>query len=924
MTIVRKNKQKKSISPKAERTILIVFICLCAVICTLAIAAVGLGFGQELFNSSASGELKSGEADFSFMLKDDDASILDLRTVKINITDDFDLSADVGEVKSAIEKAIDETNTLSVNAVIAEYDGDANYTVSDFDAFDYLLRYSAGRGLKVFIAVEVGEIFNSPAKADSAFLCSLRDKYGPYGIIISSVSAYYKDNIDTDKKTEAFISELVSVKRTLSENNYNFKLGMVFDSDGGNALMQKCIDNSAADMFFADIKNTLSSAENSAAAVIDSLGELALSHDARIYCILHDEKVMSGGDWNDSAEVYNQIRRVYNAGTLSGIVYNDIDSIISNRKGVTVSAYSYFKGFNDPDITSLSLTEFKLGENKDTLIIEGSVQKTENAVYIRNSADSSWVKITADKDGKFSTQINLLYGRNRIMLRHMNALYSYTFDRVQDLISNTAVENDTKRRTVTLSCDALAGSEVFAFINGEYVLLTAENSQSEGQTVRYSAVYKLGFKGEVGAVDVLFCGYLRGLHDEIKGGRQSEISPYSDNLLGRADMCLVTSDIAEGTPASENNDLSVPEVTPQINGSYGYADGIKLYENSVMYCVSSGIKVNARDAVYIIGAYKMPANTAAVVTSQSADVTSVTLKLDYGVFTTVSVAPQKYHEGYLGRKYNVDTCEGEYVDIKFHDVIGCSGICNFTNDTLFSSSEWIGGESSVTLRLHLKKKGGFYGYSVKNNADGTTVFEFKHARTDPNKLTVMLDPGHGGYGDTGTYSFGQSVYEQDITYAISLKIKSILEQSGYNVIITRKSDSGLTLSDRVAYARNVKPDIFVSVHCDGASDASAYGTHTFYYKNYSKALADSIHNNIVKSYRSVYYTDTTSPKYSGVDLGTRFFPYAVTRIEECPSVLVECGYLTNENDMKILSSENGQSTVAWAIAQGITEYFTQR
>ena len=46
----------------------------------------------------------------------------------------------------------------------------------------------------------------------------------------------------------------------------------------------------------------------------------------------------------------------------------------------------------------------------------------------------------------------------------------------------------------------------------------------------------------------------------------------------------------------------------------------------------------------------------------------------------------------------------------------------------------------------------------------------------------------------------------------------------------------------------------------------------------------------------------------------------VTRVEECPSVLVECGYLTNENDALFLTSENGQAVTATAIAQGIVDY----
>jgi len=922
---VRRNSRRTPVSRKTKKTVQIVIICIISVLCVFAIAAVGLGSFDGLFSRGAAGGLKSGEADFSFMKTQEDDSLLDIRAARIDLTADVDLSsADAGDVKSQIENAVDSTNTLSVNAVIAEMKKGAEYSVSDFDAFDYLVRYSSGKGLKVFISLQADDVFKSGEKADTQYVKKAAEKYGADAVLINCAAGYYKENVTDDKKEEAFISSVKSVKRTLNQDNAQIKTGIVFDPASELAACEKWISSDCADLYFADIKTPLESKSQSAAGVIDSLSSAAMTYDARIYCILHNEKIMTGSEWNDSAEIYNQIRRVYNAGTLSGIVYNDIDSVVTNRKGSTVSAYSYFKGFNDPDITALSITKFALGENKDSVIIEGETKKAENGIYIRNSADRSWVKITAGEGGKFSAQVKLYAGRNTVTLKHMNAMYSYTFDLAQDIISNTAVENDVKHRTVTLSCDAYSSSEVYAFINGEYVQLTPESGQSGEGVLRYSAVYKLGFKGEAQETDVSFCGYLRGLSDEVINGNAA-VSPYSDNSLGRADMCIVTADCAEVTPASENDDLSVPQATPQIKGSYGYVDGIKLYENSALYCLTSGVKINANSAVYIVGAYKMPENAVNVKSTMSGDVTRITFGENYRTFTAVSIAPQTYHEGYLGRKYNVETCEGEYVDIEFFDVSVGSGTFDFANDTLFSSGEWLGGgDSSVILRLHLRKKGGFYGYSVIPESDGTFTFEFKHNEKTPSKLTVMLDPGHGGYGDSGTYSFGQVVYEEEITYSISAKVKALLEQNGFNVIITRKNGEGFTLKNRVKLAREVKPDVFVSIHCDGASDASAYGTHTFYYRNYSKALADSIHNSMVSMYRTSYYTDPAAKEYEGVDLGTRFFPYAVTRIEECPSVLAECGYLTNENDMNMLRDENGQNLIAAAIAQGIANYFAGR
>ena len=58
-------------------------------------------------------------------------------------------------------------------------------------------------------------------------------------------------------------------------------------------------------------------------------------------------------------------------------------------------------------------------------------------------------------------------------------------------------------------------------------------------------------------------------------------------------------------------------------------------------------------------------------------------------------------------------------------------------------------------------------------------------------------------------------------------------------------------------------------------------------------------------------------------MGIKFFPYMVTRVEECPSVLIECGYLTNEKDAVFLTDANTQGVLATAIAQGIVDYLAQ-
>ena len=124
-------------------------------------------------------------------------------------------------------------------------------------------------------------------------------------------------------------------------------------------------------------------------------------------------------------------------------------------------------------------------------------------------------------------------------------------------------------------------------------------------------------------------------------------------------------------------------------------------------------------------------------------------------------------------------------------------------------------------------------------------------------------------------------------------------------------------------ARQYMPDAFVSIHCDSSTSASSSGTHTFYYESFSMPLAASIHNQMVGAYQNSLYP-IGSTEYSSADKGIKFYPFQVTRVEECPSVLVECGYLSNATDCSILLTDECQNILATAIANGIIVYFNNQ
>ena len=148
---------------------------------------------------------------------------------------------------------------------------------------------------------------------------------------------------------------------------------------------------------------------------------------------------------------------------------------------------------------------------------------------------------------------------------------------------------------------------------------------------------------------------------------------------------------------------------------------------------------------------------------------------------------------------------------------------------------------------------------------------------------------------------------------------SELQKRGATVYLTRSGDSRLSLEQRKDIARSLKPDVFISLHGNGSLNASNYGTSAYYFRPMSKPLAKCIYDELVTVWKELY---ASSPeKQSGVSRGCDFHPFSVARIEECPSVLVEVAYVTNNEDCSIMADAAAREKIAAAIGDGIEKYF---
>jgi N-acetylmuramoyl-L-alanine amidase len=168
---------------------------------------------------------------------------------------------------------------------------------------------------------------------------------------------------------------------------------------------------------------------------------------------------------------------------------------------------------------------------------------------------------------------------------------------------------------------------------------------------------------------------------------------------------------------------------------------------------------------------------------------------------------------------------------------------------------------------------------------------------------VFLDAGHGGR-DPG--AGGNGIQEKNITLPVTLKIGDILRNHAIDVGYSRTTDIFVELEDRASLANNFVADIFVSIHCNAATNTSAKGVETYSYpsSDYGTALAKCIQDSILLD-KSIY----------NANRGIKKANFAVLRLTKMPAALVETAFITNAQDANIL--KNRQDELALTIAKGI-------
>lgn len=235
------------------------------------------------------------------------------------------------------------------------------------------------------------------------------------------------------------------------------------------------------------------------------------------------------------------------------------------------------------------------------------------------------------------------------------------------------------------------------------------------------------------------------------------------------------------------------------------------------------------------------------------------------------------------------------------------------------------------------------------NKDARTSRRGSSFNPKSGRKIIVVDPGHGGMWSGAVGKFG--TLEKDITLAIALKLKSIIERNlAFQVILTREKDVNVSLEKRASEANYYNSVVFISIHANASHRKSARGPETFflslnatdeearklaYMENRSSVLKESIESKDEDEIEMILWdmAQTAFIQYSSqlaeyiqnelnslqntLNRGIKQAPFKVLSGVACPAVLVEVAFLTNPREEKKLLTKEFQNDVAMGIFRGL-------
>lgn len=676
--------------------------------------------------------------------------------------------------------------------------------------------------------------------------------------------------------------------------------------------------------------------------------DLALDHGVKTYVCHLNERVGAYTGWHED-QLLRQLAVMEKMEKIGGSAFNSLSALEENVLASTDTLKDYFNKQINPealfkDLTMVSPSQLSFVTYDNTVKFMGSFDENFDVKF-------DGEKIKLNEVGNFFFEKELEVGWNYFTIEHKGTKYSYSIDRHVDVLksiestSDVVVEGGT---TLALVAVAYSGSDVYAEINGQTVVLKEKTASEEldanGSYSKFVGYYQVG-DGVVGRDQYLgtveYYASYKGSYDTMEGGSVTieakpeppradikwdiidqstagtgEVVGTMDPILTEEDYVtyvMVLDNYTDVLDAKTTGAIPSPEFSQMPAGTLDYykssSDGYITTTSGKRYRSYYVTTFDDTGLGYNALVVKSIGNTG----GNSFLKLSLDYKSSFNVTTSIN-----YVQGYEG-PYGVNYFDAEYVYITFDNVTSVTKLPDFDSCTLFSAGEWQtveeNGVPKFRLALTLRQAGIYSGVGAYYDENSDLMLTFNVPTATLSGKVIVIDPGHG-MTDSGfdPGAIGE-VTEQSINLAVAKKLEEQLTAMGASVIRLQTESENIIDRDRPRAAVSYNADMFLSLHCNSAVNKDAHGCEVYYFTPWSKTLAKAINDNLAYFYDESYADGTDSSR------GDKYSYYHYTLEQSLPSVLVEMGFVSNERECLFMASPDNQDGMAQAIANGIYAYF---
>jgi len=876
----------------------------------------------------------------------------EMQAVLLQAGVDFCFGDDQSEdtVRTQIDNSIAKVQELTMNTIVIDPVMDGTFLFASamenedrFDPFAYLISKARAEGLYIYsiydlaraaeyygcynessylnsefvaAAASTSEIFAQCYDLDGVLLTgyySLRSEAGYQSYLLEGGGIGYQEYLYDS--TSQLLHETADALR---HSSAQLQIGVLADpvwanaashEDGSetNASFQSYFDGSV-DLYglidemlfdFIAVKNfsSVSDQETPFVPVAAWWTELADLYSLPCY-LLQD----SGSASSSTRQLTEQVIEAKKLTGYSGSIYNSLNGLVSGS-GETGSGTSILVSYLNDNLEEEHILK-RLAVTKPAQLTFSTYEPTVTFAGAGSPAFDITINGTSvekDDNGYFSAQYDLEVGKNTFTIAQQDQSYTFTITRQIQIfagdISPTGTVNVDGGMQITITADVYEGADVYATIGGTTVPMTIQETDDDS-TDRdssyptfagvYTAPAATSSSQQLGNV-VIYASW-NGFSESRTG---ASVTVNKKRILQDGVLAEITGSFVDTYPSNVLNELPQPGYYELPKGTMDYIVGDEVVyksggETYRYFNMASGLRIATTDLATVSSIDSIEENIIGGMEITGDD-----------RYTTIRLATQ------YKVPYTIDYDQSK-VKMTFHYTSVTPGNLDLPDSRLFSSAVW----NSNVLTLTLNTKGGFMGLKSWYE-DDILVLQFNNPAqiSSSNNMSgtrIVIDPGHS-ITDPGALGFHPKYPEQVINYGIARQLKSILQDWGASVKMIDTQSSSVSLESRVAQAVSYEPHLFVSVHNNSSSNSSAKGTEVYYFNEFSSNLASKISAKVASSYNTT-------------NRGARFGRFLVTTHNQFPSVLVECGFVSNKSEYEKLIKKSNQYDIAEGIANGIFNY----